>query len=132
MDTDYSHTSGTITINASGTLSSGSPDRGFSINYPNGTANLTVDGTFQIARTMLNSGNVTNNGTIDADSLLNSAFILVFLTSHHQANSKMFLYSQILPVEFCISKAQPNWQKLKSKTSLGKIYIPLSLIKTHS
>jgi hypothetical protein len=73
LDTDYSHTSGTITINASGTLSSTSPDRGFSINYPNGTANLTVDGTFQIARTMLNSGIVTNNGTLEADSLHNSA-----------------------------------------------------------
>jgi hypothetical protein len=47
LDTDYSHTSGTITINASGTLTSSSPGRGFSLNYPNGTANLTVDGTFQ-------------------------------------------------------------------------------------
>ncbi|MDA3819502.1 MAG: T9SS type A sorting domain-containing protein [Candidatus Delongbacteria bacterium] len=76
LDTDYSHTSGTITINASGTLTSSSPGRGFSLNYPNGTANLTVDGTFQIARTMLNSGIVTNNGTIDADSLLNSASLI--------------------------------------------------------
>ena len=73
LDLDYSHTSGSITISGTGSLSSTVPMRVIALNYPAGTASLTNNGTFSIPRTALVAGTVINNGTITADSLLNSA-----------------------------------------------------------
>jgi hypothetical protein len=67
MDIDYSYNSGSITINASGSLTGSSNMRGFALS---GGA-LTVNGTFNIARVGLFSGTVINSGTFQSDSLLN-------------------------------------------------------------
>lgn len=75
LDMDYSHSSGSITINASGALNGNSAMRVFALNYPSGTAILTIDGTLNVARIPLAFSIVTNNGTIQSDSLLNSATI---------------------------------------------------------
>lgn len=73
LDMDYTHTSGSITINSTGSLEGITSMRGLALNYPNGTASLTVNGGFNVARTSLISGTVINNGSITADSLLNAA-----------------------------------------------------------
>lgn len=75
LDMDYSHTAGSITIGTNGALNGVSPMRGFALNYPSGTATITINGSMYIARTLLNSGTVTNSGTFQADSLLNYATI---------------------------------------------------------
>jgi len=75
LDMDYSHSSGSITIGASGFLYGDSPMRLFSLNYPSGTATLTIDGFFYVARVPLFFGSVTNSGILQADSLLNAAAI---------------------------------------------------------
>lgn len=75
LDTDYSHTSGSITINASGVLKGSTTTRAFALNYPSGSALLTVNGSFDVARVLFKSHTVTNTGTIKADSLLNYAAI---------------------------------------------------------
>jgi len=67
MDLDYGYTSGSITINASGSLIGNTNMRGFALS---GGA-LTVHGTFNIGRVGLFSGTVNNNGTFQSDSLLN-------------------------------------------------------------
>ena len=67
MDLDYGYTSGSITINASGSLTGNSNMRGFAVS---GGA-LTVNGTFNIGRVGLFSGTVSNSGTFQSDSLLN-------------------------------------------------------------
>lgn len=71
LDIDYAHNSGSITVNASGALTGNSSMRGFALNYLTGTASLTVNGVFNVARTLLYSNVITNSGTIGADSLLN-------------------------------------------------------------
>lgn len=73
LDIDYSHTSGSITINPNGSLTDNSPMRAFALNYPNGTASLMVNGTFSVARVLLNSGIVNNSGYFISDSLMNSS-----------------------------------------------------------
>jgi hypothetical protein len=73
LDADYSHTAGSITINASGSLSGASALRIFALNYPSGTASLTVNGTFNVARVPVIAGSITNNGNFGADSLANFA-----------------------------------------------------------
>lgn len=73
LDMDYSHSSGSVTIGASGVLNGNSASRAFALNYPSGTASLTVNGTFNVARTALVSGVVANNAIFKADSLLNLA-----------------------------------------------------------
>jgi len=73
LDIDYAHNSGSITINASGALTGNSIMRGFALNYPSGSANLTVDGDFNVSRTALLSGTVNIGGTLEADSLLNNS-----------------------------------------------------------
>ncbi|MFH0895257.1 MAG: T9SS type A sorting domain-containing protein [Bacteroidota bacterium] len=73
LDMDYSHSSGSITIGSSGSLNSTNPMRGFALNYPSGSASLTVNGTLNIPRVPLMSGTVINNGTFQIDSLLNAA-----------------------------------------------------------
>ncbi|MEO9257755.1 MAG: hypothetical protein ABI207_05195, partial [Crocinitomicaceae bacterium] len=75
LDIDYAHNSGSITINASGALTGNSIMRGFALNYPSGSANLTVNGAFDVSRTALLSGTVNIGGTLKADSLLNSSTI---------------------------------------------------------
>lgn len=75
LDVDYSHTSGSITINASGALNGNSSMRMIALNYPSGSAYLAVHGTFNVARISFLSDTVTNSGTIQADSLLNFAAI---------------------------------------------------------
>lgn len=52
LDIDYSHTSGSIKINSSGSLIGNSPMRAFALNYPSGTAMLTVNGSFNVARVL--------------------------------------------------------------------------------
>ena len=73
LDIDYSHSSGSITINNSGALNGNSPMRGFAINYPAGSATLTNVGSLNIARVSLFPGSVANFGSFQADSLLNLA-----------------------------------------------------------
>lgn len=74
LDMDYSHTSGSVTINSSGSLTGNSAMRAFALNYPSGTAWLTVSGSFHVARVLFNSGGVViNNGICQMDSLLNIA-----------------------------------------------------------
>lgn len=73
LDMDYSHSSGSVTIGASGVLNGNSAARVFALNYPSGTASLIVNGTFNVARAALISGVSTNNAIFKADSLLNGA-----------------------------------------------------------
>lgn len=69
LDIDYMHTSGSITINGTGSLTSSNPMRGLAFNYPTGTATLTVNGSLGIPRVILAQGVITNNGTFTNDSL---------------------------------------------------------------
>lgn len=71
LDMDYSHYAGSITINASGALNGNSPMRLFALNYPAGTAALTVHGSIDVGNIGLFAGTVLINGTLQADSLLN-------------------------------------------------------------
>ncbi|MEI6348783.1 MAG: T9SS type A sorting domain-containing protein [Bacteroidota bacterium] len=66
LDMDYGYTSGSITINSSGSLIGNSSMRALGIS--GGT--LTNSGTLNIPRFALFSGTITNNGTIQSDSLL--------------------------------------------------------------
>jgi len=75
LDIDYSHSAGSITINSSGSLIGGSALRVFALNYPSGTANLTIDGIFNVARVAFISGTVGNSGNFGADSLANYAIL---------------------------------------------------------
>ncbi len=75
LDMDYSHSSGSVTIGSSGTLNGNSAMRVFALNFPSGTATLTVNGTFNVARAPFTSGIIVNSGTIQADSLLNSGTV---------------------------------------------------------
>ncbi|MCC6691610.1 MAG: T9SS type A sorting domain-containing protein [Bacteroidia bacterium] len=77
LDMDYAHTSGSIAINASGALNGNSPMRVFALNLPSGTSTLTINGSFNVARVYLVSNTVNNNGTLQADSLLNSSNLSV-------------------------------------------------------
>ncbi|MDD5571251.1 MAG: T9SS type A sorting domain-containing protein [Bacteroidales bacterium] len=77
LDVDYGHISGSVTINASGALNGSSPMRAFSLNYPTGTATLTVNGSFNVARVPLISGTVNNNGMFQSDSLFNSSTLTI-------------------------------------------------------
>lgn len=77
LDIDYSHTSGSITINASGFLNGNSSMRVFALNYPSGTAALTINGFFNVARVPLISNTVTNSGAFQSDSLLNSSTLTI-------------------------------------------------------
>jgi len=76
MDLDYSHSSGSITINALGSLTGNNAMRFFGLNYPSGNADFVVHGAFNMARVMFASGNITNSGVIGADSLLNMATVI--------------------------------------------------------
>jgi hypothetical protein len=75
LDMDYSHYSGSITINGSGFLIGNSSMRVFAMNYPSGTASLTNSGNFNVARVPFISGTIINSGILTADSLLNYATI---------------------------------------------------------
>ncbi len=77
LDIDYTHIANSITINASGALNGNSSMRLFTLNYPNGTATMTVNGSFNIARTFLVSNTVNNNGIFQSDSLLNSSDLTI-------------------------------------------------------
>jgi len=75
MDVDYAHSSGSLTINSGGSLVGNSTMRGFALNYPSGNAFIVNSGTFNIARVTFYQGNVTNSGTLVADSLYNQAVL---------------------------------------------------------
>ena len=75
LDIDYAHSSGSITIGASGALTSNNPMRFIAINYPSGNASLTVNGTLNVSRIALFGGDIVNNGSVVADSLLANAII---------------------------------------------------------
>lgn len=68
LDIDYGYSSGSITINSSGTLNGNSLMRALAVS--GGT--LTVNGTLNVARVALFSGIATNSGTFQNDSLLNA------------------------------------------------------------
>ena len=53
LDIDYAHVAGSITINASGSLTGSTSLRYFALNFPTGTASLTNYGTFHVARVPL-------------------------------------------------------------------------------
>ncbi len=67
LNTDWGYTTGSITINASGSLNGNSSMRGIAIGNK-----LTVYGIFNVARVILYSGSITNSGTIQIDSLMNT------------------------------------------------------------
>ena len=73
LDLDYGHSSGSLTVNPGGSLVGNSDMRAFALNYPGGTATMTVNGTFDVARVYLASNTVSNGGAFHADSLLCSA-----------------------------------------------------------
>ncbi|HCB63637.1 MAG TPA: hypothetical protein DHV29_12960 [Bacteroidales bacterium] len=75
LDLDYMHSSGSITINGVGSLSSTNPMRVFALNYPSGVATMTVNGSFSVARVLFTGGYITNNGTFTIDSLFNTAHL---------------------------------------------------------
>jgi len=65
LDIDYGYSTGSITINAPGTLIKNSPMRALAVS--GGT--LTVHGILNIPRLALYSGTITNDGTFQNDSL---------------------------------------------------------------
>lgn len=72
LDMDWGYTTGSITINASGTLIGNSPMRAFAIS---GGA-ITNSGTFEVARVALYGGTATNNGTFTIDSLFDATTLV--------------------------------------------------------
>ncbi|MPM26900.1 hypothetical protein SDC9_73405 [bioreactor metagenome] len=98
LDIDYMHTSGSVTINAAGSLSSSDPMRVFALNYPAGNATMTVNGSMTIARVPLAMGTVVVNGTMTIDSLLNSTdFVIsnsgVINTEQFMNNTEGYIYN---------------------------------------
>lgn len=77
LDMDYSHTSGSVTINSTGSVTGNSPLRVFALNYPSGTSSLTVDGQMNVDRVVLAAGIVTVNGTVEGDSLANYSILTI-------------------------------------------------------
>ncbi|MDD3876215.1 MAG: T9SS type A sorting domain-containing protein [Bacteroidales bacterium] len=69
LDTSYAYTTGSITVNSTGSLIGNSPMRALAL-Y--GGA-LTVTGNFNIPRVALGAGTIINNGTFTSDSLYNNA-----------------------------------------------------------
>lgn len=119
LDVDYSHTSGSITINVSGALNGNSPMRVFALNYPSGTATLTTSGAFNVARVPLVSGTVNNNGTFQSDSLLNSAT----LTNNSGAtiNAAQFMINTGGTLNNSGSVISTNYFNIASVTNAGSI-----------
>ncbi len=68
LDMDWGYTSGSITINAAGSLTGNSPARGMAISG----GSITVNGYFDVSRVALYAGTATNSGTFVADSLYNA------------------------------------------------------------
>ena len=67
LNIDWGYESGSIKINPSGILVDNSTMRGMAIGNT-----LTVYGTFKVARVIFYGGNITNSGSFQIDSLLNS------------------------------------------------------------
>lgn len=119
LDIDYSHTSGSITINASGALNGNSSMRVFALNYPSGTATLTVNGSFNVARVPLVSNTVNNNGVFQSDSLLNSAT----LTNNSGAtiNAAQFMINTGGTFNNYGSVTSTNFLNIETVTNAGSI-----------
>lgn len=88
LDMDYSHTAGSITIGNNGSLNGNSVMRAFALNYPSGTATLTVNGSMDVARTAIISNTVAVSGTLSADSLLMQGTITI--NSSGNVNTEQF------------------------------------------
>ena len=78
LDMDYAHFAGYVNISSTGSLIGNSPMRAFALNYTSGSAILTVDGTFEVARVPIGGGVMNVNGTATIDSLYSSATIYVY------------------------------------------------------
>lgn len=71
LDMDYGFASGSITINGAGSLTGNSGMRALAL-IQGGNGTLTINGTLNIARMALLSGSLSNNGTVQNDSLYNA------------------------------------------------------------
>lgn len=120
LDMDYSHTAGSITINASGALVGSSVMRAFALNYPSGTATLSVSGTFNVGRTLLNSNTITNLGTFKADSLLNFATLTNTTSATIQATE--FMNNTGGTITNMGSIISSNFLNLESVTNSGSLH----------
>lgn len=120
LDMDYSHNSGSITINAGGSLNGVSPMRGFALNYPSGTATLSVSGTFNVGRTLLNSSTITNLGTFKADSLLN--FATFTNTASATINATEFMNNTGGTITNMGTIISSNFLNLESVTNSGSLH----------
>jgi len=87
LDLDYGYSTGSITINGTGSLNGNSAMRALAIS--GGT--LTVNGTLNIPRVALFGGTITNSGTFQNDSLLNQATLTN--TSNGIINATQFMIS---------------------------------------
>ena len=70
LDMDWGYSSGSITINSAGALNGNTGMRALAL-IAGGNGTLTVSGSLNIARVALFSGSMTNNSTIQSDSLFN-------------------------------------------------------------
>jgi len=70
LDIDWGYSSGSITINGAGALNGNTNMRALAL-ISGGNGTLVVSGSLNIARLALFSGSITNNGTIQSDSLYN-------------------------------------------------------------
>lgn len=87
LDLDYGYSTGSITINGTGTLNGNSSMRALALS--GGT--LTVNGTLNIPRVAFLSGTITNSGTFQNDSLFNQATFTN--TSNGIINATQFMIS---------------------------------------
>lgn len=89
LDMDYAHYSGSVTVGANGSITGNSPMRAFALNFSSGSASLTVNGSFTVARVPFGPGNVNINGVATIDSLYSAANITV--ASNGILNAEQFM-----------------------------------------
>lgn len=115
LNLDYGYSSGSITINSSGTLTGNSDMRALAIS--GGT--LTNNGTLSIPRFALFSGTITNAGTIQSDSLLVRATLsnnggiihadqFMISTAGNFTNSGTVVSSNFLNIETVLNSGTMN------------------------
>ncbi len=119
LDTDYNHTGGSVTIGSNGSLIGNSAMRLFVLNYPSGTATLTVNGIFNVPRVPLFSNTTTNNGVFQADSLLSAGTFINNASATLNANQ--FLIDTGSTLNNNGSIVSMNFLNLASITSAGVI-----------
>ncbi len=115
LDIDYGYSTGSITINSTGVLTSTVPMRGISISG----GSFTNSGTFSIPRVALFGGNIINNGTFNNDSL----FINTSLTDNSGAtiNANQFMVSTSGTFVNSGTVVATNFLNLSSVINIGAI-----------